>query len=91
MEVSFSAKRLRQSATLAINELITTLREQGEQILHLGFGESPFPVHQLVRNALCENSWRQKYLSTQGILPLREQVSEFYQEMFDLKYSAAQI
>ena len=91
MDVSFSAKKLRSSATLAINELITLLRERGEQILHLGFGESPFPVHRLVRDALCENSWRQKYLSTQGIPPLREEISGFYQKMFGLQYAPEQI
>ncbi|MFX1607162.1 MAG: pyridoxal phosphate-dependent aminotransferase [Promethearchaeota archaeon] len=87
MEVSFSAKRIVPSATLVINELITTIRERGEQVYHMGFGESPFPVHARVRKALCENSWRQRYLPTQGILELREQISQFYQTMFDLHYA----
>ncbi|MFX1368259.1 MAG: pyridoxal phosphate-dependent aminotransferase [Promethearchaeota archaeon] len=91
MELSFSAKKIVPSATLAINELIAQLKEQGEQILHMGFGEAPFPVHPLVRKALCDNSWRQKYLPVQGILPLREQISRFYQSMFDLRYASEQI
>jgi len=91
LEVSFSAKQIAPSATLAINELIASLRESGEKVYHMGFGESPFPVHSRVRKALCENSWRQRYLPTQGIIELREQISEFYKTMFDLQYSQEQI
>jgi histidinol-phosphate/aromatic aminotransferase/cobyric acid decarboxylase-like protein len=91
MEVSISAKQIVPSATLAINELITALREQGEHIYHMGFGESPFPVHALIRKALCENSWRQKYLPTQGIIELREEICRFYQKMFDMPCSPSQI
>jgi aspartate aminotransferase len=91
LDVSFSAKQIPPSATLAINELITTIRESGEQIYHMGFGESPFPVHSLIRKALCENSWRQRYLPTQGILELREQISKFYQTMFGLQYAPEQV
>ncbi|MFW9816038.1 MAG: pyridoxal phosphate-dependent aminotransferase [Candidatus Thorarchaeota archaeon] len=91
LDVSFSAKNIAPSATLAINELISTIRESGEQVYHMGFGESPFPVHKRVRKALCENSWRQKYLPTQGILELRQQVSKFYQVMFEMQYAPEQV
>jgi aspartate aminotransferase len=91
LEVSFSAKQIVPSATLAMNELITALREQGEHIYHMGFGESPFPVHTRIRKALCENSWRQKYLPTQGIIELREEICKFYQKMFDIQCSPSQI
>lgn len=91
MNISFSAKQIVPSATLAINELIVSLRERGEQVYHMGFGESPFPVHPIIRKALCDNSWRQSYLPTQGILALREQVSAFYRTMFNLDYPPEQI
>jgi len=91
LDVSFSAKQIAPSATLAINELIATIRAGGEKVYHMGFGESPFPVHSRVRKALCDNSWRQRYLPTQGIIELREQISGFYQKMFDLQYSQEQI
>ncbi len=91
LDVSFSAKKIAPSATLAINELISTIREKGEKIYHMGFGESPFPVHPLVRKALCENSWRQRYLPVQGIVELREKIAEFYKAMFDLEYAPGQI
>jgi aspartate aminotransferase len=74
-----------------MNELITSMRERGERIYHMGFGESPFPVHPIIRKALCDNSWRQSYLPTQGILALREQVSAFYKTIFNLEYAPEQI
>ncbi len=91
MELSLASKKLAPSATLAMNELIAAKREKGEKVYHMGFGQSPFPVHRLVRKALCDNSWRQNYLSTQGILPLRQTVSAFYKEMFRLDYGPDQI
>ena len=91
MELSLASKKIGHSATLAMNELIAAKRENGETVYHMGFGQSPFPVHRLVRKALCDNSWRQSYLSTQGILPLRQAVSTFYNEMFQLEYAPDQI
>ncbi|MFW9810354.1 MAG: pyridoxal phosphate-dependent aminotransferase [Candidatus Thorarchaeota archaeon] len=91
VDISFSAKQIAPSATLAINERINTIRGRGEQVYHMGFGESPFPVHSLIRKALCDNSWRQSYLPTQGIFQLRAQISKFYKTMFDLQYSPEQI
>jgi aspartate/methionine/tyrosine aminotransferase len=91
VDISISAKQIAPSATLAINELISSLRGRGEQVYHMGFGESPFPVHELIREALCDNSWRQSYLPTQGIFQLRDQISKFYKTVFDLQYSPEQI
>ena len=91
LELSPFAKEAKPSATLAINERIVKKRAAGEKILHMGFGESPFPVHPNVRKALCDNSDKKSYLPTQGILPLRERISSFYQKMFKLEYLPDQI
>jgi len=91
MQLSIAAKRLEPSATLAMNELIATRRAKGEQILHMGFGESPFPVHPLIQKALCENADKRSYLPTQGILQLRERMAAFYKANFNLDYSPDQI
>ena len=91
LRLSSVIKKLKPSATLAINELISEKRRKGEHVFHMGFGESPFPVHQLIRKALSDNVGQKSYLPTQGILPLREQISQFYSKMFDLHYSPDQI
>ncbi|MFX1589480.1 MAG: aminotransferase class I/II-fold pyridoxal phosphate-dependent enzyme, partial [Promethearchaeota archaeon] len=57
----------------------------------MGFGESPFPVHDSIKQSLCKNADKKSYLPTQGILALREQISDFYKKIFKLNYSADQI
>ena len=47
---------LKESATLFINQLALKLRSEGQNICHLGFGESPFPVPEPMRIALQENA-----------------------------------
>ncbi|MBD3158386.1 MAG: aminotransferase class I/II-fold pyridoxal phosphate-dependent enzyme [Candidatus Lokiarchaeota archaeon] len=91
MELSSRVKHTKHSATLAINEFAKNLRAKGETLLHMGFGESPFPVNQSVREALCNNADQKSYLSSQGILPLRKQISTFYRVMFNLEYLPEQI
>ncbi|MFX0115002.1 MAG: pyridoxal phosphate-dependent aminotransferase [Candidatus Hodarchaeota archaeon] len=91
IDLSPRAGQLKPSATLAINELVNDRRMKGEDILHLGIGESPFPVHSHIRKALCENSDKKSYLPVQGIYPLREKIATFYQRMFNLSCSPEQI
>jgi len=91
MRLSTEAKELKPSATLAINELVMKKRAIGQNILHLGFGESPFPVHLSVQEELKKNVDKKSYLPTQGIYPLREKVSAFYKYHFNLDYLPEQI
>ena len=45
---------LKESATLSINQHAIKLLNDGEDICHLGFGESPFPVPGPMQIALRE-------------------------------------
>jgi len=76
------SKKTKHSATLAMNETVRELRKSGKDVFHLGFGESPFPIHSSIQKALCENAHQRHYLPTQGIVPLREQICKFYESMF---------
>lgn len=78
---------IEESATLAINQNIKELRSKGKSIYHLGFGESPFPVPEIVKEGLRSGEMVKAYQQTQGLPQLREVISEFYAEWFDLKYS----
>ena len=91
MQTSSINEKMKPSTTLAMNEMVQKKRKKGEQIFHMGFGESPFPVHPLIRKSLSESAHQRVYLPTQGILPLREQISRFYERTFGLKYSPEQI
>ena len=90
-EIEPKIKRLQPSATLAINELIAERRDAGQEVHHLGFGESPFPIFARVKDALAANAYRKSYLPTQGILPLRQKIAEFYDKMFHLNIEPQQI
>ena len=47
---------LQPSATLAINERVNQMWAMGKRVYHLGFGESRFPVHSKIAEALKARS-----------------------------------
>lgn len=71
---------LKESATLAINLKALELRRQGADIVHFGFGQSPFPVPETIQQALRENTDKKDYLPTQGLPELCEAVAAFYKQ-----------
>jgi len=91
MEIIPDIRKLKPSATLAINELVIKKRERGEKIYHMGFGESPFPVQERVKKALCQNADKKYYAPTQGYISLRKQIVLFYKEVLNLKFKAKQV
>lgn len=82
---------LKESATLAINLKAKKLRQQGHDIVHFGFGQSPFPVPEEIQQALRENSDKKDYLPTQGLPQLCEVVAKFYREKFGYNFSAGEV
>ena len=64
-------KKLKPSATLAINEESNRLKKSGKKIYKFGFGQSPFPVPESVILALKSNANKNTYLSIQGLEELR--------------------
>lgn len=69
---------LTPSPTLYINERVATLWQAGETVYHLGFGESRFPVHPRMQQALAENAHRNSYLPGKGLPELRRAASLYY-------------
>jgi len=64
-------KKLKPSATLAINEESNRLKKNGKKIYKFGFGQSPFPVPENVVSALKSNADKHNYLPMQGLEELR--------------------
>ncbi len=91
MLLTAASKKTRRSATLVMNETVRQLRKSGKEVFHLGFGESPFSIHPTIQKALCDNAHQRYYLPTQGILPLREQICRFYENMFGFDVTPDQI
>ncbi len=82
---------IKESATLAINLRAKELRRQGHNIAHFGFGQAAFPVPEILQQAVRDNADSNMYLPTQGMPELREAVSKYYQEEFNLAFPAEQI
>ena len=70
-------KKLKPSATLQINEETKRLQNLGKKIYKFGFGQSPFPVPNEVRNELINNAHQNKYLPMQGLKELRKVVAKY--------------
>ena len=78
---------LKESATLFINQRAIKLRSEGQNICHLGFGESPFPVPEPMQIALRENAHRKQYISGYGLPELRKAVAGLFNNKFGYNYS----
>ena len=88
---SLFVKHFKDSPTLAINERVKEMWAQGQEVFHLGFGESRFPVQPLLQAALTRNVHRKEYLPTHGLPQLRTAVAQFYQKAFNIPCTAAQV
>lgn len=84
-------KRLRPSATLAINEQSAALMRQGKKVYRLGFGQSPFPVPAELVASLQQHAAIKDYLPVQGLLALRETVARFNQRTIQLDCTADEV
>jgi aspartate aminotransferase len=77
VQINKYIQRLKPSATLAINQKVSELRAKGENVFHFGFGQSPFPIHSSIVNALRENAANNHYLPTVGLEALRKTIASF--------------
>ena len=90
-KVNPNVKGRRKSPTLRINELSAALEAEGREIFRFGFGESPFPVPQIVTDALVENVSRKSYLPVQGFAELRDAVAAFHGGREGISFTAEQV
>ena len=82
---------LQNSPTLAINEKAKSLIAEGQTIFHFGFGQSPFPVPEIVVEALKHNAHQKDYLPSSGYAPLRKAVAQFYSHQIGRDYLAENV
>ena len=68
-------RKLKPSATLAINEESNKLKESGKKVYKFGFGQSPFPIPDSIVLALKNNANKHSYLPMQGLEELRLTIS----------------
>ena len=70
-------KLLKTSATLLINEKSKKLKEDGKKVFSFGFGQSPFPIPEILVSALKKNAHKKEYLSVQGFGELRKSIAKY--------------
>jgi len=71
-----------------MNELAATMRAAGHQIYRFGFGQSPFPVPEVVTEALRANSHQKDYLPIAGLPALRSAVAGQFGRKFGITATA---
>ena len=67
------------------------MRDEGRDMTHFGFGESPFSVHPKLCQAFAENVRHKSYLPGLGLPQLRENIAAYYQKHAGYDFSAASI
>lgn len=82
---------LKTSATLAMNERVREIWDAGGDVYHLGFGESRFPVHPKLVDALRASVHHRSYLPALGLRDLRQAIARFYQRRFDMAVAPSQV
>ncbi len=78
VKINPKVERVRQSATLAINQRALQMRAAGQKITHFGFGQSPFPVHPAIRSELEAHSDKKEYQPTFGLPKLRAAIAAYF-------------
>jgi aspartate/methionine/tyrosine aminotransferase len=82
---------LKASATIAINDRVREIWDAGQNVYHLAFGESRFPIHPRIAQALGDNAARRSYTSAVGIRELRQAIAQDYRRRFDLDIDSSQV
>ncbi|MFT6957373.1 MAG: aspartate aminotransferase [Halieaceae bacterium] len=78
------------SATLRINEQVCAMRAAGESVFHMGFGESPFPVPEPVKQALFEHAGDNSYPPSKGLAVLCDLATSYFAPRLGFEASGIQ-
>ncbi|MBL7139093.1 MAG: aminotransferase class I/II-fold pyridoxal phosphate-dependent enzyme [Bacteroidales bacterium] len=77
VNLNLNVRGLKTSATLAINEKCEELKKEGKEVFKFGLGQSPFPVPDVVVEALRRNAHQKEYLPVRGLAQLREAIAAY--------------
>ena len=88
VEIRDCLRDLKFSPTLLINEEVARLRATGSTVYHMGFGESPFPVHPIIQQAISGYSGKNQYLPAAGLGELRTKAKAYIIRKHDINNDA---
>lgn len=77
MDIRSALRTLNHSETLLINERSDELEATGK-VHRFGFGQSPFPVPEPLRQALARHAHEKAYAPVQGLPALRQAAARFH-------------
>ena len=83
--------KLRESATLAINEKSKNLIKKGKKVYRFGFGQSPFQIPEKIVEILKKNAHKKEYLPIQGLPQLRKKISKYLFKKTGVEFSEENI
>ncbi len=86
-----SFEGLAPSSTLYVNETVNRLWQEGQQVFHMGFGESRFNVHPRLHASLSEHSNKKSYLPARGLPQLIDQVAQYYSKKLNVSFNGSQV
>ena len=84
-------KSPKASPTLVMNEKVNAMWANGKDVLHLGFGESRFPVHSALVQMFQENASQRSYLPSLGVPELRDTIAKYYSDKLGIHFIDKQI
>ncbi len=82
---------LKPSPTLTLHDRIRSMMADGREVFHMGFGESRFPVHPQIAQALRDNVHQRSYLPALGIPALRQRIAAFYGQQLNMEITPEQV
>jgi len=90
-EIKSKIRNIIPSATLAINEQSAEMIAQGRHVVRFGFGQSPFPVPDVVRESLRTSAHEKAYLPVKGLQGLRQAAAAFLSRTRHIELNAEQV
>src|SRR2546430_1372003 len=89
LSLGVTAQNLSISPTIAIDELVS--KKNQNEMIHMRFRESSFPLHPLLKKALADAASYTRYGPVRGLAELRETIAEYLNRTREIKCSADQI
>ncbi|TYB30916.1 MAG: pyridoxal phosphate-dependent aminotransferase [Candidatus Mcinerneyibacterium aminivorans] len=93
MNISDRVSSLSDSPTLAMNQKVSELKEEGKDIISLGVGEPDFPTPQYIKNAAIKALEKDmtKYTTSSGTSDLKKVIKQKFKDEYGLDYNLENI
>jgi len=91
IQINKNILQLKPSATLAINQEVKKMRQEGKIVYHFGFGQSPFKIHRSITEELKKHVDNNHYLPSTGLPELKKEISLFLSKHQGINFDSKSI